>query len=291
VSNQILECKYGCDPVRPARCKTPEPHHKSRSRAEPGVGQGLPSRGKAHGFRAARRRGYRFVGVLKATAQASVEGGRLRASFARHRRGSLRGYAGGPGGEADGRQASLPTGVIGRWAMMASFGAAVVLLPSIWSFLPRFSSSPAPLHLRAELGVDASLATGGPLVPAMALSRDGHTLAFAAHHTFDEPAHLYVSRLNAIDATRLPGTEGARHPFFSPDGRWIGFFAGGKLKKIQAFGGGALTLADAPDDRGGFWGDDGTIVFTPSSRPGVGLWRVPAAGGRRRRSPHSKATR
>ena len=59
----------------------------------------------------------------------------------------------------------------------------------------------------------------------------------------------------------LSGTDGAHSPFFSPDGQWIAFFAGGALKKISTAGGAAVTLCDAPNPRGGVWAADGTIVF------------------------------
>jgi serine/threonine-protein kinase len=80
-------------------------------------------------------------------------------------------------------------------------------------------------------------------------------------------------------ATPLAGTEGAACPFFSPDGQWIAFFGGGRLKKIAVTGGAPVTLADATNARGGSWAEDGTIVFAPGSASGDGLWRVPAAGG------------
>ena len=86
-----------------------------------------------------------------------------------------------------------------------------------------------------------------------------------------------MRRLDQLQATPLPGTEGARNPFFSPDGQWIAFFADGKLKKVAVTGGAAVTLCDAPDDRGGTWAEDGTIVFAPQGRGG--LSRVSADGG------------
>src|SRR6185295_14057061 len=89
----------------------------------------------------------------------------------------------------------------------------------------------------------------------------------------------FVRRLDQLQATPLPGTEGARNPFFSPDGQWVAFFAGGKLKKIAANGSAAVTLCDAPNGRGGSWADDGTIVFTPDNQPQVTLLRVPSGGG------------
>jgi serine/threonine-protein kinase len=102
-------------------------------------------------------------------------------------------------------------------------------------------------------------------------------LAFVARPDSQPQAQLYVRSLDRLDATPLAGTSGARNPFFSPDGRWIGFFAEGELKKIQVTGGTTVALAEARRERGGAWGDDGRIVFAPFSRGG--LLRVPADGG------------
>ena len=92
-----------------------------------------------------------------------------------------------------------------------------------------------------------------------------------------ERPQLYVRQLELLQASPLSGTENARNPFFSPDGQWIAFFADGKLKKVALTGGAPVTLCDAPDDRGGTWSEDGTIVFAPQGR--VGLSRVSSAGG------------
>ena len=110
----------------------------------------------------------------------------------------------------------------------------------------------------------------------LALSPDGTMLALVAGRHIDS-AQLYVRRLDALQATPLAGTEGARNPFFSPDGLWIGFFSGAKLKKIAVTGGTAVTLADAPGNRGGTWAEDGSIVFSPTPRSA--LMRVAEAGG------------
>ena len=91
---------------------------------------------------------------------------------------------------------------------------------------------------------------------------------------------MFVRRLDQLEATALPGTEDARIPFFSPDGGWIAFFAGGKLKKVPVLGGASVVLCDAPSGRGGSWAEDGTIYFTPNNVAGESeLYRVSAAGG------------
>jgi serine/threonine-protein kinase len=156
---------------------------------------------------------------------------------------------------------------------------------ALWT-RPRGSSSgtQAPRRLSIELGSDASLAIGpqASLGTAAVLSPDGSVLAFVARKAAGQPANLYVRRLANLEASLVPGTDGARHPFFSPDSQWIGFFADGKLKKIPAAGGVLpLTLCDAPDDRGGAWSEDGTIAFSPRATLGTGggLWRVAASGG------------
>ena len=112
---------------------------------------------------------------------------------------------------------------------------------------------------------------------AFALSPNGKMIAFVARGESGDNA-LWVRQLAAVDAKQLSGTEGAAFPFWSPDGRTIAFFAGGKLRKIDAGGGPAQTLADASSDpRGGSWAQDGTIVFSPgTSSP---LMRVASTGG------------
>lgn len=110
----------------------------------------------------------------------------------------------------------------------------------------------------------------------IAVSPDGLRLAYVASMP-DGKSVLWVRSLDSLQAQPLAGTEGAVLPFWSPDSRFIGFFADGKLKKIEVAGGPPLTLCDAPGGRGGTWNRDGTIVFSPFfSTP---LFRVSAAGG------------
>jgi eukaryotic-like serine/threonine-protein kinase len=111
---------------------------------------------------------------------------------------------------------------------------------------------------------------------SISVSPDGRRLAFVAT-TAGGGNLLWVRSLDALSAQALAGTEGAIYPFWSPDSRSLGFFAQGKLKKIDAAGGPALPLCDAPAGRGGTWNRDGVIVFSPDiSGP---LHRVSASGG------------
>ena len=109
-----------------------------------------------------------------------------------------------------------------------------------------------------------------------ALSPDGSRVAFVAV-AHDGSTSLAVRSLSVLTAQPLAGTEGATHHFWSHDGQQIGFFAGGKLKRIDAAGGPPQPICDAPQARGGSWGADGTILFTPTI--GDVIHRVPASGG------------
>jgi serine/threonine-protein kinase len=95
--------------------------------------------------------------------------------------------------------------------------------------------------------------------PALALSPDGTLLAYAARQGGTQ--QLYLRAMNSLEAKPIQGTEGAINPFFSPDGQWLGFFAGAKLKKISVSGGPALSLGEAANVRGASWGSQGTIAF------------------------------
>ena len=95
-----------------------------------------------------------------------------------------------------------------------------------------------------------------------------------------EARQIYIRRLDELRAAPLAGTDGALNPFFSPDSQWIAFFADGKLKKIPAIGGVAVTICSVLNNRGGAWGEDGRIVFSPD-REAAPLWQVSASGGER----------
>ncbi len=109
-----------------------------------------------------------------------------------------------------------------------------------------------------------------------ALSPDGLKLAFVAADSSGKN-RLWVRALNSVTALPLQGTEGGVFPFWSPDNRFIGFFASAKLKKIEASGGPTMTICDAADGRGATWNQDGIIVFAPNWIGG--LSQVSSAGG------------
>ncbi len=112
-----------------------------------------------------------------------------------------------------------------------------------------------------------------PSRTAIALAPSGDLIAFTA--TRGGVEQLYVRRLDEADASPLPGTEGADGPFFSPDGRWIGFWADGGLRRVGVDGSGAIKLCDSAQPAGASWGSDDSIVFAQRGT----IWRVPGAGG------------
>ncbi len=114
----------------------------------------------------------------------------------------------------------------------------------------------------ADMRVDITTpSTDAPT--SLAISPDGRRLVFVGYD--QGQARLWLRPLDATTAQPLAGTEGATYPFWSPDGRALGFFADGKLKRIDTRGGLPQTLATAPAGRGGTWNEDGLIVFAPSA--------------------------
>jgi Tol biopolymer transport system component len=116
-----------------------------------------------------------------------------------------------------------------------------------------------------------------PVSPGpVAVSPDGRSLVVSARGSDGNPV-LYVRQLDSLEARRLPGSDGAQYPFWSPDSRSVGFFADGKLKKIETDGGPAISLANAENGKGGAWSPSGVIVFAPSYN--TPLHVVSEAGG------------
>jgi len=157
------------------------------------------------------------------------------------------------------------------WAL-----AAVGIAVAVWSLSrPRPPASPSVTRLAVPLPPGERFIAGA--VPALALSPDGTRLVYALERK--QGPQLYLRRLDRFDAVPIPGTEGASGPFFSPDGEWVGFTAGGKLKKVLLSGGAPVNICDVQDIRGAAWAPDDTIIFTRAFTGAIGLSRVSAAGG------------
>lgn len=160
------------------------------------------------------------------------------------------------------------------WLSTAVAGLAILALAVVYVFRPVQPLYPIRTFIPAP--EDTTFIFFGDGAGPLALSPDGRNLVFLATPAAGAP-RLYLRPLDALEASPLPGTENGMAPFWSPDGRMIGFFADGKLKVTDLQGGGAVAICDAPTSRGGSWGADGTIVFAPEFRSA--LYRVPAAGG------------
>jgi Tol biopolymer transport system component len=159
-----------------------------------------------------------------------------------------------------------PLARIGPWT-------AAVVLSMIVGFALAFAylrqRPPEPQALRYSIALPQKTTLDG-----MSLSPDGRYLALAL--LSEGKTTLWLRALDALESQRLPGTDNARFPFWSPDSRFIGFFTDDKLKKIAVAGGPAQSLCDALRGVGGSWNRDGTIVFGLTAS---GLQRVSAEGG------------
>ena len=155
-----------------------------------------------------------------------------------------------------------------RWPWAVAGIAGMVALAAF--FLPLQLSRPAEPQpvIRSQIAGPEGAMSG---FATIAISRQGTHLAYATTEG------LLVRGLSESTARVVQGGNDAANPFFSYDGASIGFFADGKLKTVSLSGGAARVLGAAPSGRGGTWGADGTIVFSPA--PDAGLYRVSANGG------------
>ena len=113
----------------------------------------------------------------------------------------------------------------------------------------------------------------------MAIGPNGHTVAVVGDRESGGKSALWLFEIGSREAKSVANTDGASFPFWSPDGRSLGFFAEGKLKRLDIVGGQIQTLCDASSGRGGSWNHDGLILFTPSGRIGDVVNRISASGG------------
>ena len=129
--------------------------------------------------------------------------------------------------------------------------------------------------LAAEMSPPPGMDFVGAILGAPTISPDETKVAFVAGDA--KGVRLWIRDLASGRTDALAGTDGAMFVFWSPDRRQVAFFAGGKLKKMEAAGGPVQILCDAPEGRGGSWSQNGTILFTPNIYES--LYRVPEGGG------------
>ena len=176
---------------------------------------------------------------------------------------------------AEGSQAGVPAPVAARrrsreriaWA----FGAAATALAALLAIGYVRRAPMSARLMRASILLPEKMDLG-----EFALSPDGRRILFALSRETARPS-LWVRDLDSESAVEISGTEGASMPFWSPDGRSIGFFSDGKLKRLELGGGAPLVVCDAAEGVGGTWNRDGVIVFAPG--PTSPLFRVSASGG------------
>jgi hypothetical protein len=177
-----------------------------------------------------------------------------------------------------GAVASPAVSASGRRApfLLALVALALATLAGWWMALRPRPVAAAPPPIRFAVTLPATDQIPFDDMPVLDLSRDGLRLVFVSDH--DGRHQLFVRTRDRIEPRPVAGTEGASSPFFSPDAQWIAYFADGKLKKVPTEGGVAMTLADAPNNRGGVWLGDDSIVYAPDFTSG--LMRVSSRGGK-----------
>jgi serine/threonine-protein kinase len=160
----------------------------------------------------------------------------------------------------------------------ATLAVISVAAVAVWSRWPAQASPPGPLtRLEFDLGDSVVMRSTQVGSSSVIISPDGRRLVFVSYRN-QEP-RLMTRALNEIggaESVELPGTAGARGPFFSPDGHYVGFLAGRRLWKTRVDGGEPTVICDAAELLGASWGEDGSIVAALTA---TGLVRVPSKGG------------
>ena len=181
---------------------------------------------------------------------------------------------------ADAEPPAAVKGIRVRWRGNLVWGVASLLLAgfismAVWKLKPSSTSPPQPVTRTVINLPPGQQLAGMESGPAVALSPDGTHLAYVARQSGNQ--QLYLRPMDSEEVKPIPDTDGAVNPFFSPDGQWLGFFSGGKLKKVSVSGGAAMTLGVASSSRGASWGSQGMIAFSPTTDGA--LQQVPDAGG------------
>lgn len=165
--------------------------------------------------------------------------------------------------EKPARSLARPMLLVATAAAALGFAVATVVL-----MFHRASNAPGPFRLSV-------LRPPGTSIVSSVISPDGRRIAITAISGGNKA--LWVRDLDSLDAKKLPDTDDASFPFWSPDGHSLGFFYRGEMKRIQTSGGPAQVIAPARVAFGGAWSPNGVIVFPPW--PSGGLYQIPAGGG------------
>jgi eukaryotic-like serine/threonine-protein kinase len=152
------------------------------------------------------------------------------------------------------------------WLVASVLGIGLLAAAVLWQ---RAVPTPQSTYFFAALPVTAR---------DIALAPNGQTAAMIGYSETARKNLIWIYELGSQGGRSLLGTEGADYPFWSPDGKWIGFFADSQLKKLELATGTVRAICQAPAGRGGAWNKDDVIIFSPSARMG-GLSRVSASGG------------
>ena len=182
------------------------------------------------------------------------------------------------------RQAASPADVASavqpvpqRWAMTVGLVVFAVVVTGLaaWFFIK--PSSPEQLVNQFAIAPSPRAPLQSTFRNELAISPDGRHIVYTA--AIEGSSQLYLRSLDDVLVSPINGTKGAQHPFFSPDGKDLAFFAAGKLKRIPLTGGSATDLTDAGGNGTmGFWSED-TIVFSSVSEAGNSLYQVAPNGG------------
>ena len=175
-----------------------------------------------------------------------------------------------------GSQAGLPAPVVARRKNREKLAWGVAVVAALAAFALGFGfwkrAPKPPRTMRFEVGVPPEVST----IDSPKISPDGRILAFDATDSSGRN-RIWIRPLSALQAHPLAGTEGTRRGFWSPDGKYIAFFADGKLMKVDVAGGPPQKICDAPTGSDGTWSPEGVILFDGTGTDPI--WRVPASGG------------
>lgn len=158
---------------------------------------------------------------------------------------------------------------------LAAAALVIAIAAGIWILSRNAPPTEPVVRLSLTLPPEQAPAPGLNAHPVAAISPDGTRIVYAAGTT--DASWLYVRRMDQFSATPIPGTDGAHGPFISPDGRWVAFFADGKVKKVEIDRGDPQVICATPTGVGGAWLSNSEIAFAPDWTTPV--MRVSANGG------------